>query len=100
MREPHVKPLRDKLLGNAHERERRDCAGDLCARAQATDRHPARIRQEDAENAAGSDPSGAEARKGVGAMTIPFKKVKAAWLKDAEFRAEYERPKQEYARGL
>jgi ribosome-binding protein aMBF1 (putative translation factor) len=33
-------------------------------------------------------------------MTIPFKKLKAAWLKDAAFRAEYERLKPEYALAL
>jgi hypothetical protein len=31
------------------------------------------------------------------AMTTPFKKLKDAWMKDAEFRAEYERLKPEFA---
>ena len=33
-------------------------------------------------------------------MTIPFKKLKDAWMKDAGFRAEYERLKPEYALAL
>jgi len=33
-------------------------------------------------------------------MTIPFSKVKNAWMKEAGFRAEYERLKPEYALAL
>ena len=33
-------------------------------------------------------------------MTIPFKKLKAEWMKDAAFRAEYERLKPEFALAL
>jgi DNA-binding XRE family transcriptional regulator len=33
-------------------------------------------------------------------VTIPFKKLKDEWMKDAEFRAEYERLKPEFALAL
>jgi len=33
-------------------------------------------------------------------VTIPFKKFKDEWMKDAEFRAEYERLKPEFALAL
>ncbi len=33
-------------------------------------------------------------------MTIPFKKLQHEWMKDAAFRAEYERLKPEYALAL
>ena len=33
-------------------------------------------------------------------MTVPFKKVKAAWAKDAKFRAEYEKLKPEFTLAL
>lgn len=33
-------------------------------------------------------------------MTIPFKKLRNAWMKDSAFRAEYERLKPEYALAL
>jgi predicted transcriptional regulator len=33
-------------------------------------------------------------------MTIPFKKLKEAWMKDPAFRAEYERLKPEFALAL
>jgi len=36
----------------------------------------------------------------LGAMTIPFKNLKAAWMKDPFFRAEYERLKPAFARAL
>jgi hypothetical protein len=33
-------------------------------------------------------------------MTIPFKNLKAVWMKDPAFRAEYERLKPDFARAL
>jgi ribosome-binding protein aMBF1 (putative translation factor) len=33
-------------------------------------------------------------------MTIPFKTLKSAWMKDPSFRAQYERLKPEYALAL
>jgi ribosome-binding protein aMBF1 (putative translation factor) len=33
-------------------------------------------------------------------MTIPFKKLKDEWMKDAAFRAEYEKLKPEFALAL
>ena len=89
VREPYVKPLRDKLW------EMRMKGRDGIARAiyvSAKDRRIVIVRlpQEDPEDPAGGDPHGLVQSAGVEAMTIPYGDLRKQWKEDPEFRKEFD----------
>ena len=102
VRAPYVKPLRDKHLGDACHWSRRDRPRHLRDRDGSPYRHPARVSQEEPEDATGGDSHRLDPKARIGTMTIPYTELRKRWKKDPEFRKEFEalRPEFKLARDL